>query len=63
MSNLTKVSVVIIFLNEERFIEEAIESVLVASDKTLLKYARPSGEARFPTAAHIVTAQKGLADE
>ena len=42
-----------IFLNEEE-----IEKVLIESDKTLAKYSGPSGEARFPTAAHVFTARK-----
>lgn len=43
-----------IFLNEDE-----IDSVLVQSDKTLGKYADPSGEAVFPTSAHVFTARKG----
>lgn len=42
-----------IFLSEDQ-----IEYVLVESDKTLGKYAGPSGEANFPTSAHIYTARK-----
>jgi SAM-dependent methyltransferase len=38
--------------------EEQISSVLVKSDKVLGKYAGPSGEAVFPTAAHIFLARK-----
>mgnify|MGYP001814039740 FL=1 len=38
--------------------EEEISSVLVKSDKLLGKYAGPSGEAVFPTAAHIFLASK-----
>ncbi len=39
--------------------ENEIESILVQSDKSLGKYAGPSGEAVFPTSAHIFTAHKG----
>ena len=42
-----------IFLNEDE-----IEKVLIASDKTLDKYAGPSGDATFPTSAHVFTARK-----
>jgi SAM-dependent methyltransferase len=42
-----------IFLDEDK-----IREVLVASDETLGKYAGPSGEAVFPTSAHIFTARK-----
>lgn len=38
--------------------EEKIADVLVKSDNRLSKYTAPSGEAIFPTSAHIVTAQK-----
>lgn len=38
--------------------EEKINEVLVESDKTLGKYAGPTGEAVFPTSAHIFTAKK-----
>ena len=38
-----------------------ISNILVESDKTLSKYAKPSGEAVFPTSAHVITAKK-LAD-
>ena len=38
--------------------EDEIEKVLIASDKTLGKYAGPSGEATFPTSAHVFTARK-----
>ena len=38
--------------------EDEIDQVLVESDKTLSKYAGPSGEAVFPTSAHIITARK-----
>ena len=38
--------------------EDEIENVLIASDKTLGKYAGPSGEATFPTSAHVFTARK-----
>jgi hypothetical protein len=38
--------------------EEEISSVLVKSDRLLGKYAGPSGEAVFPTAAHIFLASK-----
>ena len=41
------------------FLSEAdIDRVLVESDKTLSRYAQPSGEAVFPTSAHVITAQK-----
>lgn len=43
-----------IFLNETE-----IDAVLVESDKSLLKYAESSGEAVFPTSAHVITARKG----
>ena len=43
-----------IFLSEDQ-----IEDVLIESDNTLGKYASPSGEATFPTSAHIFTALKG----
>jgi ubiquinone/menaquinone biosynthesis C-methylase UbiE len=42
-----------IFLNEDE-----INDVLIESDKTLDKYSGPSGEAKFPTSAHIFTARK-----
>lgn len=42
-----------IFLSEDK-----ISEVLVESDKTLGKYAGPSGEAVFPTSAHLFTARK-----
>jgi ubiquinone/menaquinone biosynthesis C-methylase UbiE len=38
--------------------DDEIENVLVESDKTLRKYAGPSGEATFPASAHIFTARK-----
>lgn len=38
--------------------EDKINEVLAASDATLSKYVAPSGEAMFPTSAHIVTASK-----
>ena len=38
--------------------EEKIADVLVRSDARLSRYAAPSGEAVFPTSAHIVTARK-----
>jgi len=38
--------------------EDKINEVLAASDSTLSKYVAPSGEAVFPTSAHIVTAIK-----
>ena len=38
--------------------EEKIADVLVKSDDKLSRYASPSGEAVFPTSAHIVTANK-----
>jgi SAM-dependent methyltransferase len=42
-----------IFLSEDK-----IQDVLVESDKMLGKYAGPSGQAVFPTSAHIFTARK-----
>ena len=39
--------------------EDQIENVLIESDKTLGKYAGPSGEATFPTSAHVIRARKG----
>jgi SAM-dependent methyltransferase len=42
-----------IFLDEDKIAE-----VLLESDKTLSKYAGPSGEAVFPTSAHVFTARK-----
>ena len=42
-----------IFLSEDK-----INEVLTESDKTLGKYAGPSGEAVFPTSAHVFTARK-----
>ena len=42
-----------IFLTEDK-----ISEVLIESDKTLGKYAGPSGEAVFPTSAHVFTARK-----
>jgi len=42
-----------IFLGEDK-----INEVLIESDKTLRKYAGPSGEAIFPTSAHVFTARK-----
>jgi ubiquinone/menaquinone biosynthesis C-methylase UbiE len=39
--------------------DDEINGVLIESDKTLGKYAGPSGEARFPTSAHVFTARKG----
>jgi len=38
--------------------EDEIEDVLIKSDQTLGKYAGPSGEATFPTSAHVYTARK-----
>ena len=38
--------------------EEKIADVLVKSDGKLSKYAAQSGEAVFPTSAHILTARK-----
>jgi len=38
--------------------EDKINEVLIESDKTLGKYAGPSGEALFPTSAHLFTARK-----
>jgi SAM-dependent methyltransferase len=41
------------------FLSEAeIDNVLVESDKTLSRYAQASGEAVFPTSAHVITARK-----
>ena len=40
--------------------EGKIDEVLVASDTTLSKYCAPSGEAVFPTSAHIFTADRPL---
>ena len=41
------------------FLSDAeIKNVVVESDKTLSKYANSSGEAIFPTSAHIITARK-----
>jgi len=42
-----------IFLDEDK-----IHEVLAASDRTLSKYVVPSGEAIFPTSAHVFTARK-----
>jgi SAM-dependent methyltransferase len=42
-----------IFLNEDE-----IAGVLAESDKTLGKYAGPSGDAVFPTSAHVFVARK-----
>jgi ubiquinone/menaquinone biosynthesis C-methylase UbiE len=39
--------------------EHEIHSILIESDKTLRKYAGASGEAAFPTSAHVFTARKG----
>ena len=39
--------------------ENEIHGILIESDKTLRKYAGPSGEAAFPTSAHVFTARKG----
>ena len=38
--------------------EDEIEGVLIESDKTLGKYTGASGEATFPTSAHIFSARK-----
>jgi SAM-dependent methyltransferase len=38
--------------------EDEIDKVLIESDKTLDKYAGPSGEAVFPTSAHVFTARR-----
>lgn len=38
--------------------ETEIGDILVESDKTLSKYAGPSGEAIFPTSAHVIKAHK-----
>ena len=43
-----------IFLDEAR-----INDVLIESDKTLSRYAESSGEAVFPSSAHVITARKG----
>lgn len=41
------------------FLDEAkIKDVLIESDKTLSKYAESSGEAVFPTSAHVIKARK-----
>ncbi len=42
-----------IFLSEDK-----INEVLIESDKTLRKYAGKTGEAVFPTSAHVFTARK-----
>jgi len=42
-----------IFLSESK-----INDVLIESDRTLSKYAESSGEAVFPTSAHVITARK-----
>ena len=39
--------------------EAKISEVLVESDRTLSKYATASGEAVFPTSAHVISAHKG----
>ena len=38
--------------------ESEINDVLIESDRTLSKYAESSGEAVFPTSAHVITARK-----
>ena len=38
--------------------EDEIDDVLIESDKTLGKYAATSGEATFPTSAHVFAARK-----
>jgi len=38
--------------------EDEINEILVESDKLLRKYSAPTGEAVFPTSAHIFTARK-----
>lgn len=38
--------------------EDKINEVLIESDRTLGKYSGPSGEAVFPTSAHVFTARK-----
>ena len=38
--------------------EDEINDVLVESDRTLFKYVNASGEAIFPTSAHVITARK-----
>lgn len=40
--------------------EAKINEVLVASDYRLARYSGPSGEAVFPTSAHVITARKGM---
>jgi len=41
------------------FLSDAeIDKVLIESDGTLSKYAGPSGEAMFPTSAHVIIARK-----
>ena len=40
--------------------EAKINEVLVASDYRLARYSKPSGEAVFPTSAHVITARKGM---
>jgi len=42
-----------IFLSDDK-----IHEILIESDKTLGKYAGPSGEAVFPISAHVFTARK-----
>jgi len=45
------------------FLSEAeISDILIESEKTLRKYASPSGEAVFPTSAHIISARKRLGE-
>jgi ubiquinone/menaquinone biosynthesis C-methylase UbiE len=39
--------------------ENEINEVLIQSNKSLRKYAGPSGQALFPTSAHVFTARKG----
>ena len=39
-------------------VESRINEVLIESDRTLSKDANSSGEAVFPTSAHIITARK-----
>ncbi len=38
--------------------EDKIADVLVQSDSRLAKYSSQSGEAVFPTSAHVITARK-----
>ena len=49
---------IVIHIHDIHLNEEKIADVLVKSDDKLSRYASPSGEAVFPTSAHIVTANK-----